>query len=240
MNIFSNRLKIVTLSVIAVCTLLLPKTAVFADEQGDLFAKLDKNKNDVLEASEIGPAQKTLFERLLRQGDANKDGKISLQEFRQATTPEPKQSLEEKLRQNQRGANTRKKNTFNPEQIFRFLDTNKNGKITRAELPERARQRFGQLFDKLNKEEITKAEFLKSMKNMRPQPGFAGAGNPQQFFKRIDKNKDQKITLDEVPQNLRPYFQRIFKQAKKSPQEGLTKEDLQKFGRKPQAGKPNN
>jgi len=234
-------LKVVALSALPVFALLLPSDVLQAEAPNDLFAKLDRNGNGVVEADEVGTSQKTAFNHLLRQGDTNEDGKISLQEFRQATTPEPKQSLESKMARNQRGPAGKNQEKFAPEKIFGFLDTNKDGKLTRAELPERAKERMGKLFERLGKEEITRTEFLESVRKFRQQTDSGspkpGEGRSKEMFKRLDANKDRTITIDEVPEKLRPVFQRIFRQAEKNPEEGLTLADLEKYASNGPAGK---
>ncbi len=221
--------------------LLTPGLSLFADEQSELFAKLDKNSDGVLESQELNAAQKSIFTRLLREGDTNKDGKISLQEFKQATNPQPKQPLESQLggKQNQRGPAG--KGNFDVERVFGFLDTNKDGKLTRKELPERAKERFEKMFDKLGKDEISKTEFLAAARKFRPQPGQKpgkfGKDQAGDFFKRFDKNKDGKVILSEVPEQLRPRIMRIFKQSGKSPQEGITQADLKKIAGQRPGGK---
>jgi Ca2+-binding EF-hand superfamily protein len=58
-----------------------------------LFQRLDKNGDGVLAAEEIPEEQRRFFERMLRTGDANSDGKISREEFeaasRDQTRPAP-------------------------------------------------------------------------------------------------------------------------------------------------------
>ncbi len=229
--------------------LLTPGLSLFADEQSDLFAKLDKNSDGILESHELNTAQKSIFARLLREADANEDGKINLQEFKLATTPQPKQSLDSKLGKKQNSRGPTGKGNFDPERIFGFLDSNNDGKLTRKELPDRAKERVGKIFDKLGKDEISKEEFLAAIKKNRPQsgkkPGQLGKNQAGDFFKRFDKNKDGKVTISEVPEKLRPRIMRIFQQSGKSPQEGITKADLKKVGAKrpgnkfrPSKGKP--
>ncbi len=229
--------------------LLTPGLSLFADEQSDLFAKLDKNSDGVLESHELNTSQKSIFARLLREADANEDGKISLQEFKLATTPQPKQPLDPKLGRNQNQRGQAGNGKFDVDRVFGFLDSNNDGKLTRKELPARAKERFGKMFDKLGKDEISKEEFVAAARKFRPQPGQKpgqpGKNQAGDFFKRFDKNKDGKVTISEVPEKLRPRIMRIFRQSGKSPQEGITKADLKKVSDKrpgnkfrPSKGKP--
>lgn len=234
MNTFSARLRVFSLIAIPLGALLIPGAPLFADGQSEVFSKLDKNSDGVLEAGEVGSSQKILFERLLRQGDANDDGKISLQEFEQATKPAQKESLESKLGQgkNQRRPGGNNKD-FDPEKVFNFLDTNQDGKLVRSEIPQRAKERTERLFDRLEKDEITKAEFLKTTRQFRkqggPKPGRLEGRQSKEMFKRLDANKDGKVTMNELPERFRPKVVRYLQQNNKDPKEGLTPDELKKI-----------
>src|SRR5262245_23375384 len=52
-----------------------------ADDQGDLFAKLDKNQDGFVTESEVPDEQKALYERLLRNADKDSDKKLNKEEF---------------------------------------------------------------------------------------------------------------------------------------------------------------
>ena len=50
-------------------------------QEGDLFAKLDKNSDGVVTADEVEGDAKGLFERSLRRGDKDGDKKLTKEEF---------------------------------------------------------------------------------------------------------------------------------------------------------------
>ena len=151
---------------------------VDADKPGDLFKTLDKNADGKLTASEVSEDQKRFFDRLVRVGDADKDGELTRSEFEKATS--------------------------------RDADTPAAGQPDR---PDARRPGSG-----------------------RPgQPGPDGARSPLEFFKRLDRNADGKVTLEEVPEAMRsrvkPLFERIGK-------EEITLQDLQKVGPGPANRRP--
>lgn len=113
-----------------------------------------------------------------------------------------------------------------PEQVFADLDKNSDGKLTAAEIPQDQQRMYERVLRVAGKEkgsEITKAEFLAALKpdDLRVAPpqnlgGGGGRGNfdPGQLFQRLDRNKDGKLTLDEVPEQnpgLRQMFTRLNK-----------------------------
>ena len=50
-------------------------------QDGDLFSRLDKNGDGQIAADEVEGDAKGTFERMVRNFDTNKDGKISKEEF---------------------------------------------------------------------------------------------------------------------------------------------------------------
>lgn len=126
----------------------------------------------------------------------------------------------------------------NPEQLFRELDKNSDGKVTSEEVgQDRARffERLVRSGDKdgdgaLSREEFTAAlgqrprpEAVPPREGRPPEgrPFFGGFGGFP--FERLDANGDGKLTLEEVPEEardrLRPLFERLGKDA-------ITREDI--------------
>lgn len=84
------------IGVIAVAALVVP-AQLFADENDDLFARIDANQDGFVTANEVNPEHKTHFERMLRDCDANKDCKLTKKEFL-APLAASKTAAEERVR----------------------------------------------------------------------------------------------------------------------------------------------
>lgn len=180
-----------------------------AQESDDIFQNLDKNSDGILVGDEIPEAQQRFFERLVRAGDKNEDGKLSKAEY-QATLKEDERPAGSPDG-NRPGGPGRGRGMFDPGAMFDRMDANKDGKLERSELPEFAAQRMGRIFDELQKDAIDKEEYAKAMQSImqgggRPggRPGDAG------FFEELDKNKDGKLSKDELPPQLQERLASLF------------------------------
>jgi Ca2+-binding EF-hand superfamily protein len=181
------------------------------------------------------------FKEMLERLDKNKDGKLSKDEIpedgparflREMMTRQNKDSLTaedfEQMRQRFGGGPP---GGFGQGEFLKRLDKNNDGKLQKDELPEGLRERFGKIFEKLGKNELSQEEFGRAMAELGPPPGAPGAGlpggrpnqNPEEQFKRMDANGDGKVTLDEVPEQFRDRVRPLFERAKK---DVLTLEDV--------------
>ncbi len=135
--------------------------------------------------------------------------------------------------------------------LFKQLDKNNDGKIVADEIPDdktRFFERLVRLGDADENGELTRSEFTRATSentNTPPasqNPAAAGrrAGNPQarqgdasEFFKRMDKDGDGKITLSELPEQfasrLAPAFKALGKDA-------ITLEEFQQLRQKMEQG----
>lgn len=137
-----------------------------------------------------------------------------------------------------------------PAQVFAELDKNSDGKITSSEIPEAQKRFFERLLRVAGKEkegELTKDDFLKAMKPddlkvtaPQNQGGPRGGGNrppPDQMFQLFDRNKDGKLSLDEIPEPRRENFKPLFDRAGKKE---LTRDEfVQALAQLPRAGAGN-
>lgn len=179
-------------------------------DAGEIFAKLDANKDGFVAGDEVPVGQKSLFDRLVRNADANGDKQLSAAEFQTGLKPanEPKQPLAGGGPPGRRGGGAPQEDR----QRFERLDANKDGKLSKEEPPQPLQQAFARL-DANSDGSLSPAELVRGgMQVMqRPgapgtpppgQPGAPGMQPPQQLaaiFDQFDANKDGKLTKDEVP-----------------------------------------
>ncbi|MBI3839760.1 MAG: EF-hand domain-containing protein [Planctomycetia bacterium] len=201
-----------------------------AADPAAMFAQLDTNQDGQLTSDEIPAEKKRLFERLLRLADKNGDGKLSRDEFTAGIQRKPERPDAAKTAGD---AGERP----SPEEMFKRLDANGDGKVTLDEVPEPRKAMFKGLLAHADKDgdgALAEQEFIQGLQALRGQhvgkPGNEkrpeGGPRPEQVFRRLDKNGDGKLTLDEVPEERRPMFERIFRRADKDGDKVLTLEEF--------------
>jgi Ca2+-binding EF-hand superfamily protein len=188
-----------------------------AQDEADLFSKLDANKDGFVTSDEVQDAQKGLFERLLRNADKDSDKKLSKEEFQAGLKPDesPKQPLTAGQGFSGRPGNpAARPDARRAEEQFDQADANKDGKVSKDEVPESRREVFGQMVQRLNPggDGLTKEQFVRGMMFMAQvggAPPAAGRPNPANapsremfdaLFDRTDSNSDGKLTKDEIPE----------------------------------------
>ena len=206
-----HRKTIVLSMIVALCASVLVLTGgqCGAQEPGpNYFERLDANADGRLTKDEL-PEQ--MAEKIM-QADADGDGEVTKEEL---------EAAREKMGgrrggQGQGGPNQAGRGQGGPQDgaFFERLDANKDGKLTKDELPERATERIMQA-DADGDGIVTKAEFAAAREKMggqrgegqgegggRDQRGAQGQGGPDAgaFFDRLDANKDGKLTKDELPE----------------------------------------
>jgi len=136
----------------------------------------------------------------------------------------------------------------NPEQMFKRLDKNNDGKITLDEVPEERKGFWEKVIanaDKDNDQAATKEELragFEKWQKERGERGPRGGGprergprdggprgggpNPERMFGHMDKNSDGKVTLDEVPEERRQRVERLIKRADKDGDKALSRDEF--------------
>ncbi len=185
-------------------TLLIPMN----DSPGvaDLFSTLDANGDGRITADEVNKSQTPFFKRALRVSDRNEDGALSEDELQIATAePEP---VEVK---SARGGG-RKRGNMN---VAKF-DKNKDGKISRDEVPPQLQNRFDRVSEKLGMDAIPVNQLQKQIaaaqKKQKQPDGNAAKKKPEMememkperknrmesIVKRLDANEDGRLSKDEL------------------------------------------
>jgi len=196
---------------ILVAAVLFATGASAAQDESDLFGKLDANKDGFVTADEVQDSQKALFERLVRNADKDGDKKLSKEEFQAGLKPDesPKQPLA-----GGQGFGARPGGgQFSPQEIFNRLDVNKDGKLSKDELPERMRENFARM-DANGDGSVMPEEFRTIGFGQQP-PGIGNLSGDEvarraaEGFDQADANKDGKLTKDELPENRRNGFEQM-------------------------------
>jgi Ca2+-binding EF-hand superfamily protein len=141
--------------------------------------------------------------------------------------------------------------TPKPEELFKQLDKNGDGKLTANEVPDEQRRFFERqvrVGDKNGDGVLTQEEFVAASRpaDAPNQPlaplGAGGPGRPgqgadfiRQRFEMMDRNKDGKITKDELPEQFRERMAAIFDRLGK---DELTLEEYGRFAGGPGGGFP--
>lgn len=176
-----------------------------AQDAADLFSKLDANKDGFVTPDEVQESQKALYERMLRTSDKDGDKKLSKDEFLAGLRPD--EGPRPPLAGGPQGPGLRG-DKGDPREFFGRMDANKDGKLSKDEMPERMRENFGRL-DANNDGFVSQEEFAQAGR----QFGKAPPGTPPQrspaaaqretfegLFDRTDSNSDGKLTKDEIPE----------------------------------------
>jgi collagen type III alpha len=212
---------------------------LFAEEEGDLFTKLDANKDGFVTADEVPEGQKSLFERLVRNADKNGDKKLSKEEFAAGLKPDdaPKQPLGAPGGRPGAGFG----NPVNPKALFGLFDANKDGKIGKDEARGPLSENFARV-DTDSDGAITEEELGKAAEGFaRLFGGTPGAPPPQgapgrEMFARLDADKDGKVSKEEAQGPIRDFFDRLDANSDGSLSEEEFARAASRFGNQPPGG----
>lgn len=217
-----------------------------------LFDRLDKNQDGQVGPDEIDEPRRRLFERLIREGDKNGDGKLSRDEFSGAARGRPVEPAA--AAPGAPGAPGARGNLPNPREIFDRFDRNKDGKLDKDEAPERMRENFDRV-DRNGDGSVDPEELRQAFAALArgagppgapapgtPAPGTpapgnrpAGAANPEmaariaeRMFADADRNGDGKLTREEIPEERREMFGRLIERFDNDGDGALSKEQFQR------------
>ena len=207
-----------------------------ANDPAAMFLALDANKDGQLSGDEVPEAHKRLFERLLRTSDKDGDGKLALAEFTAGLSetpdkPNKKDEPANRERPDQADQEAR------PGKLFKRLDANGDGKVALDEVPEPRRDMFKKLVARGDKDgdgALSREEFVRAFprgdekKPEKPEPGKRPEGRPEaaKFFRRLDVNGDGKVTLDEVPEPVKPRIEQLIRRADKNGDKAVSLEEF--------------
>jgi Ca2+-binding EF-hand superfamily protein len=184
-----------------------------AQEPAKLFESLDANNDKSLTSDEVSEERKSFFDRIVRIGDKDKDGKLTSEEFVAALSQK-----EEPVAQPGGEGRPERRRGEGLGQMFERMDRNSDGKITKDEIPDQApeeiKSRFNALFERIGKDELSREDLAKLFQGGRPPgAGNAGGGRAElsvEVFKRWDRNGDEKLSREEIPEFARERVGKLF------------------------------
>ncbi len=227
----------------------------FAQFAGAIL-KADANKDGSVTENEVSGKLLKIFRILLKLADKNNDGALSRAELAQLKTsqaqPPSFQSAKAKTtlqKSSKQGINQNPK--LAAAGLFRLLDTDENGKLTRDELT-KAPELIGRL-DRdadgaLSSDELLPRTSQKATKGatakVLPKKQAAESGNVQKkrnkadpdrlgraYLKKLDRNQDGKVTRGELPDG----YQKRFDQLDTNKDGELSLQELSALSRSKQA-----
>ena len=134
-----------------------------------------------------------------------------------------------------------------PDAIFGRLDANGDGQIAEDEVPEdqaRLFRRLRRTSDGNGDGQLSREEFAAGLTEREPPPAQPAAGqpggnfDPAALFARFDRNGDDKLTLEEVPEERRGFFEPLIQRADRDGDGALSQEEFTAAMSRQQPGQP--
>lgn len=119
--------------------------------------------------------------------------------------------------------------------LFDKLDANADDKLTAEEAGEKGARLFERLLrtsDANGDGVLTREEFASGTREkagrrvQTDRPGQRRRPDPQAFFKRLDRNGDGKVTLDEIPEQRKEIFERMLARLDKNGDKSVTLDEF--------------
>jgi Ca2+-binding EF-hand superfamily protein len=152
---------------LALATPLLMAQFGSAGEHAELFNRLDANRDGRLVAAEVPREQLSLFKRLVRTADKNRDGLLTRQEFETGLTPtQPEKPLTEKVENKLPGSEALLL-------ALAWMDLDADLVVTRKEVSSEMRPLFEEFADFLNLEDKSRLPIMQMSRQAIPFAGMA-------------------------------------------------------------------
>jgi Ca2+-binding EF-hand superfamily protein len=121
--------------------------------------------------------------------------------------------------------------TTEMDKIFRLLDVDHDGKLTADEAPSEHRDSIDKLIAEADKNKdgaLSKIEFRDGLKRLPELGPQLGESDPKLMFQLMDTNHDKQLTAEEIPQALRPLFDRLLAAGDKNGDGALSRQEFGK------------